>query len=225
MTMGHGHTSQSDESVASGASERFSHQEVVSVEIRVYSKNLDLNSEAEKYIQKKLNKLNRHLKSISDAKVEVSRTSSRSPTDRILAQITLTTNRYILRGQERGSNLFAAVDAAINVMDRQIRRYKGKVYRSAQAKKLGRAGTDGDPDVPVATETEDAQDDIVVGEPNKVVKTKRFRMKPTTAEDAILQMELLNHDFFFFYNAETGEYNVAYRRQGGDYGIIEPELS
>ena len=195
------------------------------MEIRVYSKNLDLNSEAREYIQKKLKKLDRHLRSISDAKLEVSRTSSRSAADRILAQITLTTNRYILRGQERGNNLFAAIDAAVNVMDRQIGRYKGRVYRTAQAKKAGRAGTDGGSDSPVATEAENLRGEVVVAESSTVVKTKRFSMKPMTTEDAILQMELLNHDFFLFYNAETGEYNVAYRRHDGDYGVIEPDLS
>ena len=210
--------------------------EVVPVDIGVYAKNLELNSNAREYIQKRFRRLERHLKQISDAKIEVHRTSARAQADRIVAQMTLTANGYTLRGQESGLNVFAAVDSVTDVMDRQIRRYKGKVYGTARAKKSGRAGSGRSPVTLATMEAEasedqrlsavedDAREDVVLPELGKVVRTKRFPMKPLTVEDAILEMELLSHDFFFFRNVETDEFNVVYRRHNGDYGVIEPVL-
>ena len=175
--------------------------------------------------RKKFKRLERHLRSIFDAKLEVSRTSARSQKDRIVAQMTLTANGYTLRGQETGLNLFAAIDAVTDVIDRQIQRYKGKVYRTAQAKKSGRVATIRVADESATSEVEDELDEPLSPELGKAVRTKRFPMKPMTPEDAILEMELLSHGFFFFYNIDSNEYNVVYRRSDGDYGVIEPDLA
>ena len=195
------------------------------MDVKIFSKNLEINPQTQDYIQKKFNRLERHLKRISDAKLEVSRTSARAQSERVVAQLTLTANGYTLRGQESGLNLFAAIDAVTDVMDRQIRKYKGKVYRSAQAKRAGKAGS-GPGDGPLdTTDTEAEPEDIVLPEVGKAVRTKRFPMKPMTVEDAILEMELLSHDFFLFHNVDTSEYNVVYRRRDGDYGVIGSELA
>ena len=190
------------------------------MEIKIHSKGIELNPRAETYIQKKFSRLERHLKSISDAKLEVSRTSARSQNDRVIVQMTLTAGGRILRGQETGLNLFAAVDAVTDVMDRQIETYKGKAYRSSQSKKSARTDAAG----LMAAEVSREPDSGPVGELGRPVRTKRFTMQPMTVEDAALEMELLSHDFFFFFNQDTGEYNVVYRRRDGDYGVIEPEL-
>lgn len=187
--------------------------------LNILTRNIELNDQAHSYIAKKFKRLERHLKTPIEAKLEVYRTSARSQADRVVAQMTMSVNGFLLRGQERGLNLFAAIDAITDVMDRQIRRYKGKVYRSAQAKKTARAADataeDGEVERP---EPEDLEE-------SRVVRTKRFPMRPMAVEDAIMEMELLSHSFFLFYNIETREYNVVYRRQDGDYGVIEPELA
>lgn len=193
------------------------------MDIKIYARNLELNGHAEDYIRKKLNRLERHLRPISDAKLELTRTSARSQDERIVAQMTLYAGRHILRGEESGLNLFAAVDAVADVMDRQIQRFKEKVYRTAQARKAARATALADTTAEVAPGLEDV-DEVALHESGRVVRTKRFPMTPMTVEDAILQMELLAHDFFLFYNIDTSEYNVVYRRRDGDYGVIEPEL-
>ena len=195
------------------------------MDIKIYAKNLELNPQTERHIQKKFKRLERHLRSISDAKLEVSRTSARSQKDRIVAQMTLTANGYTLRGQETGLNLFAAIDAVTDVIDRQIQRYKGKVYRTAHAKKSGRVATIRVADESATSEVEDELEAPLSPELGKAVRTKRFPMKPMTPEDAILEMELLSHSFFLFYNLDTNDYNVVYRRSDGDYGVIEPELA
>ncbi len=190
--------------------------------LQVLTKNIELNSQSNDYIQKKFQRLERHIKPVPDAKLEVSLTSSRSQADRFVVQLTLTGKGYTLRAQERGPNLFAAVDTVTDVMDRQIRRYKGKAYRTEQARRTGKAGSldeTGPAADAVGLEDVDA-DDLL--EP-RVVRTKRFPVPPMFVEDAILEMELLDHSFFLFYNIDSREYNVAYRRQDGDYGVIEPE--
>ena len=102
------------------------------MDVRTFTKNIDLKEEADLYIQKKIDRLARHLNPLSDAKLEVTRTSSRADSDRVVAQMTLTAGGLTLRGQESGINLFTAIDVITDVMDRQIRRYKGKFYKNSQ---------------------------------------------------------------------------------------------
>ena len=191
--------------------------------LEIYSKDVDLSADAEGYIRKKARRLERHLKAISATKVEVSRTSSRSQADRIVVQMTVDVGGYTLRGQESAPNLFGAVDAVTNVMDRQLQKYKGKMYRTAQSKKLAKVSA-ANSNRTGAEESLAAEDEALL-DVGKVVRTKRFSMRPMAVEDAIDQMELLNHGFFLFYNLDADEYNVVYRRSDGDYGLIEPELA
>lgn len=197
------------------------------MEIQVNSRNVELNPEAHAYIRKKFDRLQRHLRHMTDAKIEVSRTSARAQADKIIVQMTVTAGGSTLRGQESGVNLFAAVDSVADVLDRQIRRLKGRVYRSAQARKAaGRAALEAEAAVDTETlDTIDEEDEELFEQLGRVVRTKRFAMKPMSVEDAAMQMELLSHDFFLFYNNASGEYNVVYRRSDGDYGVIEPELA
>jgi putative sigma-54 modulation protein len=193
------------------------------VDIRIQAKNIDLNPHAEQYIQKKFERLWRHLPNLDDAKMEVSMTQARATRDRVQAQMTLNIAGYTLRGQDRGVNLFAAVDGVADVVDRQIRRFKGKVYHSSQARKSGRGFRDVPPEA-IIEMPEDVEEEEAIAEMGQVVRTKRFAMQPMSVEDAILQMEMLGHSFFLFFNMDTGDYSVAYRRHDGDYGMIEPEL-
>ncbi len=101
--------------------------------IDIHARNLDLDPADEIYIQKKFERIQRHLRNIRGAKIEVSRTDQK----RVRARMTLYVSGRILRGQGSGVNLFAAVNAAADVMDRQGRRFKGKVYHSAQARRSG----------------------------------------------------------------------------------------
>ena len=192
------------------------------MDITIHAKNIDLNPKAEDYIQRKFSSIQRRVQNITDAKIEVRRTTARSSSDRIEAQMTLRVAGFTIRAQDTGANLFAAVDSVSAAVDRQVRRFKGKVYHTAQAKKAGRGLRDIPPDALVDLpdlDEEDAREEI-----GQVVRTKRFEMTPMSVEDAILQMEMLGHSFFLFFNMDTGEYNVAYRRRDDDYGLIEPEL-
>ena len=192
------------------------------MDIKILSRNLDMNPNAEDYVQKKFSRVLRHLPNMDDAVLEVSRRSSRSAKDRVHAQMTLKIGGYTLRGQDSGVNLFAAVDNVTDIVDRQIRRFKGKVYRSQK----GRRDRAGMRDIPLDAiiEMPESAEEEAIEDIGEVVRTKRFSMTPMSVEDAILQMEMLGHNFFLFFNTDTNEYNVVYRRNDGDYGLIEPEL-
>ena len=197
------------------------------MELRILVRNMKMSGHSEDYIQKKLARLERHLRENADAKLELSRTSARSETDRFVAQMTINVRGATLRGQENGLTMFAAVDAVADVMDKQIKRYKGRVYRTAQARRSARNQAIRE-DVGALLEdiaADDEAQDEPIEELGKVVRVKRFPMKPMTVEDAIMEMELLDHDFFLFHNAETNRHSVVYRRADGDYGVIEPDAA
>ena len=197
------------------------------MEMQILARNMRLSGRSEEYIQKKVARLDRHLRERADARLELSRTASRSETDRFVAQMTISASGATLRGQESGLTLFAAVDAVTDVMDKQIRRYKGRAYRTAQARRSARNQAIRE-DVGAMLEeiaADDQDQDESIEELGKVVRVKRFSMKPMSVEDAIMEMELLDHDFFLFHNAETNQHSVVYRRTDGDYGVIEPDVA
>ena len=189
------------------------------MDIKIHGRNVDISDNIQSYVDKKFNRLSRHLPQMMDATAEIKRTSSRAGDDRIAVQITLSVKGQVLRAQRRGSTVREAVDTAVDVMDRQIRRYKGRRYRSNQQRKSLRDLPDGlvpepDEEAPSPDEMEDM--------PIKVVRRKRFPMVSMTVDDAIAEMELLNHSFYLFRNVETGSYSVVYQREDGDYGLIDP---
>ncbi len=195
------------------------------MEMQILVRNMRLSDRSEDYIQKKIARLERHLRERVDAKLELSRTAARSETDRFVAQMTINTSGATLRGQESGLTLFAAVDAVADVMDKQIRRYKGRAYRTSQARRLARSRAIRE-DVGALledTSVDDEEQEESLEELGKVVRVKSFSMEPMMVEDAIMEMELLDHDFFLFHNAENDRHSVVYRRTDGDYGVIEPE--
>ena len=197
------------------------------MEMQILSRNMRLSGHSEEYIQKKVARLERHLREQAEARLELRRTARRSETDRFVAQMTINASGATLRGQETGLTLFAAVDAVTDVMDKQIRRYKGRAYRTSQARRSARSQAMRE-DVgalleEIAAADEEDQEESLE-EIGTVVRVKRFAMKPMTVEDAIMEMELLDHDFFLFHNAETDRHSVVYRRTDGDYGVIEPEV-
>lgn len=197
------------------------------MELKLLSKNLEFNSQAEAQVRKKLERLERHLKGITDATLELSRATTRSQGEQVVAQMTVKVNGYTLRGQETGPSLLAAIDALANVMDRQIQRFKGKVNRAAQGRRAARADMAGPNGAsPLADdEPDDEGDEVFLEELGRVVRTKRFSIKPMSVEDAVLEMELLGHSFFLFQNGANDKYSVVYRRRDGDYGVIEPDLA
>ncbi|HET6498483.1 MAG TPA: ribosome-associated translation inhibitor RaiA [Coriobacteriia bacterium] len=128
-----------------------------------------------------------------------------------VAEVTVWTKGPVIRAKEAAPDMYAAIDLVSEKLERQFRKYKGKMLDRHSAKAAAPAVAP----PPVVTEEEVRP---------AIVKTKSVELKPMTPEEAILQLELLGHDFFVFTSAETETVSVLYRRNDGDYGLIEPSL-
>ena len=170
-------------------------------------KNIEIPEKAKDYITKKVNKFNRHLRDITEIKVELSEEKTRSRENRYVVEMTLDCRGTFLRGEERGADIFTAIDAAADMMDRQIRRYKERLDAGKKRRLSAKGVFSGIPE-----------------QPSNIVRVKKFPVKPMPIEEAIEQMELLGHDFHLFMNEDVDGLKVIYRRKGGDYGLLEPEL-
>jgi len=184
------------------------------MELVIKGKNMEVEKAAQEYIKSKLTRLERHLPDITEIKVELVQEMTKSAENRFVAQVTINSHGTLLRGEERASNVYAAIDIVVDVLNRQIERFKDKLYRSRRRI------------TPLRREeaAEELQEEKVEGKESRIVKVKRFPVKPMTPEEAVDQMELLSHDFFIFFNPESDRFAVIYRRGDGNYGLIEPEL-
>jgi putative sigma-54 modulation protein len=185
------------------------------MELVIKGKNMEVAKAAQDYIESKLNKLERHLPDIGEVKVELVQEMTKSAENRFVVQVTINSHGTLLRGEERAANIYAAVDIVVDVLSRQIERFKDRLYRSRRRI------------TPFRKEeaTEELQEERAEAKESRIVKVKRFPVKPMTPEEAVDQMELLSHDFFIFFNPETDRFSVIYRRGDGYYGLIEPELA
>jgi len=167
------------------------------------------------YAFKKIQRLLRYFPNAQSIRVDLGYDeSARNAKERATAQITFRAKRMILRSEERADDIFAALDEAVDKMQRRIERAKGRRFRR---------GPDREAVAEMAAalaETETEPEDAP-----RIVRRKRFELIPMDEAEAIEQMELLGHDcFFIFFNARTHQINVLYKRRNGTYGIIEPEL-
>lgn len=181
------------------------------MQIIVTTKNVELSDWLKSYVEKKVGKLDHYLPTIDEARVELSVQKTKSVGDSQVVQLTLRANGTTLRSEERSADLQASVDAVMDKITRQIERYKGKHYRSKNRSQAAQ------PEPLLEVEEPAAEVELV--------RTKRFRTRPMTVEEAIEQMELLGHDFFAFYDAADSRFSVVYRRRGGGYGLLQPELA
>ena len=182
------------------------------MEIVVTGKNLDITDTLQKYVERKIGRLERYLPEIMDARVELAVENTRAAKDSQVAQVTLRTKRALLRAEESSADMFASSDAVFEKMQRQVDRFKGKRWARRAA---------GEEEV-IA---EAAEEEAPVEETSRITRVKRFAMVPMDEEEAVDQMELLGHDFYVFYNINLNQINVVYRRRGGGYGLIVPELA
>lgn len=182
--------------------------------IEIVARNMRLTDNLKDYIEKKAAKLDRHLQEIEEIHVEVSHVkSARSASDRQVAQLTVHGKGFILRTEERTDDLHAAFDTALDKMQRQVERFKGKRNRGRGD---GRSAAEVvEEEMPVDEETGQLLP--------LIARRKKFVVLPMNEEEALEQMRLLEHDnFFIFFNPELNAIQVLYRRRNGTYGLIEP---
>jgi putative sigma-54 modulation protein len=186
----------------------------MALDIEIFGKNMEVTDTLHDYVTKKVSKLDRYLNDINDARVDLAYSkSARSAADRQVAQITIRGKGFILRSEERSDDIFYALDTAVDKMQRQIERYKGKRNRGRGD---GRSAAEVAP-LPPVEEEEEARPAIV--------RRKRFNLVPMDEMEAIEQMDLLGHEsFFVFFNVNSSSVNVLYRRRDGNYGLIETDV-
>ncbi|MFC1892763.1 ribosome hibernation-promoting factor, HPF/YfiA family [Chloroflexota bacterium] len=180
------------------------------MELKITGQNVEVSAAVRTYIERKLGRLNRHLPNITASKLEIVEEKTKSPRQHFRVQMTVDSKGTLLRSEERGADLFTAIDKVATIMNRQIERYKGKLHDKGRGNSRARSELNEELETPQP--------------PPRVVKVKRFAVKPMSADEAMAQMELLGHDFFLFFNDESEQINVLYRRKDGDYGLIRPEL-
>ena len=180
--------------------------------LQVKGKNLDVSDSMRSYAEDKLRKLERQLADPTQIELELSVERNPSISANHVAEATIWTKGPTLRARESSSDMKASIDQLVDKLERQVKRYREK--RREEPRRQARAnGNAPEPGIPLQ-----AGDD---GEP-WIVKTKQFPVKPMTPDEAVLQLELVGHDFFVFRNSDSGAVNVVYRRRAGNYGLIEP---
>ena len=184
------------------------------MQLVVKGKNMEISDRLREFVVGKIARLERVLPEMAEAEVELSTAKTKSASSRYAVQITLKVNGSLIRGEQSAADTYTAMDSALDKIDRQIARYKTK--RSAVPAKA----SIGAKTRPIVDEedTEPAEE----GQ-GRLVRVKRFPMKPMDVEEALEQMQLLGHDFFVFFNSETDTVSVVYKREDGNFGLIEPE--
>ncbi len=183
--------------------------------VEVQVRNLRLTDGIKAHVEGRAGKLDHYLPNIEEVVVELSHhASARNANDRNVAQITARGKAVMLRAEVRSAEVLTAFDAALDIVRKQIERYKGRHYH-------GRGSGELAADVAAAPVAPDETGEL----PPIIAKRKQFRILPMNELEAVEQMNLLGHDaFFVFYNADSSRISVLYRRRDGTYGLLEPEL-
>lgn len=177
------------------------------MKVLVKGKNLEISEALREYAEKKVSKIAKFFTSTSPLAAQITMSTERGAN---IVDVTIQVKDLLLRGEEKTNDMYASVDGAVDKIERQISKFKTKINRRLHL-------NNGAPAEP-GTGAEEGME-----EP-KVVRTKRFAIKPMSVDEAVMQMDLLGHDFYVFSNAETEEVNVVYRRKDGNFGLIEPEF-
>ena len=172
----------------------------------IVGKNMDVSQVLKERAIKKINKLDKFFSEETEANATMSIQKSWH-----IFELTIKHKGIVFRAEEKSTDMFASIDRAVDIVERQIRRNKTRLSRRIHES---------------AFKVADVMDETVYVEEEhdfRVVRSKRFPVSPMTVDEAILQMNLLSHEFYVFVNAESETTNVVYKRENGDYGLIEPE--
>lgn len=173
----------------------------------IIGKNIDVTPGLREAVESKLGKLERYFTPDTEIHVTLSVQKEQQK-----IEVTIPVKGGIIRSEEKSNDMYISIDLVEEIIERQLRKYKNKlIARHQESGNFRQEFFD--------TSTPEDEDEI------KIVRTKRFGIKPMFPEDACVQMDLLGHDFFVFCNADTEEVNVVYKRKNGAYGLIEPEFN
>lgn len=176
----------------------------------IRGKNIEITGALRDYTTKRLSKLEKYIEDVKEVQVSLSVENKIHK-----VEVTIPLNGMILRGEEKSDDMYSSIDMVEEKLEKQIEKYRTRLLKSNRTiglKKImaGAAGR--------------KPDSAELAERFRIVRTKKFALKPMDEEEAIMQMNLLGHSFFMFFNANSNEVNVVYKRKDGGYGLIEPNF-
>lgn len=174
------------------------------MKFNIHGKKIEVTDSIKKYIESKIGRLDKYFDDPNNITATVSIKLSGK---KQVVEVTINTHSFIIRGEEANNDLYASIDLVSDKIERQIRKNKTRIHKKINKEKIKDFNLTYDIEVEEKTEV--------------IVKHKIIETKPMDEEEAILQMELLGHDFFVFKNSNTDEFNILYKRKEGNYGIIE----
>jgi len=183
----------------------------------IQGKNIEITEAINEYVHQKIEKAVSHFQNLT-TEVDVHLSVARNPriNPKQIAEVTIYANGAVVRAEESTENLYASIDLVANKISRQLRKFKEKRYAQTHAPVKAVEFLE---EQPVDALIREHQEPVL---PEQVVRSKYFAMPPMTLDQAMEQLELVDHDFFMFRNADTGEINVIYERNHGGYGVIQP---
>src|SRR5699024_869066 len=185
------------------------------MKITISGRNIDVTPGLKSAIESKLGKLEKYFTADTPMNVTLSVEKGRQK-----IEVTIPVKGSIIRSEQTSNDMYVSIDLVEEIIERQLRKYKNKLVAKSQGHT-----TAATPSGSIRTEFIESQEESPENDEIRIVRTKKFGIKPMFPEDACLQMELLGHSFFVFSNADTEEVNVVYKRKDGSFGLIEPEFS
>lgn len=171
----------------------------------ILGKNIDVTEGLKTAVEDKIGKLEKYFTPETEVHVTLS-----VEKDRQKIEVTIPVKGNIIRSEQVSNDMYISIDLVEEIIERQLKKYKNKLVDHKQSSSFFKQDF--------------IEKDYMDEEEVKIIRTKKFDIKPMYPEDACIQMELLGHNFFVFNNAETDQVNVVYKRKGNTYGLIEPEL-
>ncbi|MEG0132706.1 MAG: ribosome-associated translation inhibitor RaiA [Clostridium sp.] len=176
------------------------------MKVRVIGKNIEITEGLRLAVEKKLSKIDKYF--IDDIKATATLSVEKNMHK---IEVTIPFNNALLRAEVKNDDMYSSIDFVIDKLESQVRKQKTRLEKRNHNNSL-------------RFNNIQAYDNYTEEDEPRIVKTKRFAIKPMNEEEAVLQMELLAHDFFVFMNADTDEVNVVYKRKDGNYGLIEQDF-
>jgi putative sigma-54 modulation protein len=195
------------------------------MQVTVTGRNIELTPALKTYLLDKLERSQKHFDADLAITALLSVAKNPSVAESQTAEVTVKLNGSMIRGEESSANMYASIDLVADKIERQLRKYKTRYYQKGINQKVHRK----EDQLPVDVGAQDDHDAVISKEIDaesfrpKIVRSKRFPLKPMNPEEACKHMDLLGHDFYMFINSDTDEVNTVYHRRDGNYGLIEPE--
>ena len=177
----------------------------------IHGDNISVTDAIRNHIEEKVSKLERYFTNVPEATAHVKIKTYQDSKSKV--EVTIPLKNVTLRAEERHADLYAAVDLIVEKLERQVRKHKTKVNRKFREKGIEKEIF---PSLPEVEEVKEESADEI-----EIIRSKQFDLKPMDSEEAVLQMNMLGHDFYIFNDAETNATNIVYRRKDGKYGLIE----